>query len=58
MKLTKGDSVKDKDGNIGSIVNADDPHNIEVVYYTGGSGLYCMVEGCPHYDKLSISKNK
>jgi len=51
-----GNQVIDKDGNIGKVVNADDLHNIEVDYYSGGKGLYCIDPECPHYDPIKISE--
>lgn len=55
------DKVRDEDGNIGIIEEADDPHNIVVRYLPteeslGGVGLYCVVEGCKLYTYLEIIK--
>ena len=47
-----GDRVEDENGNIGTVVRADDLHNIEVGFDGGGMGLYCMVKECSHYDPI------
>ena len=60
-----GMRVKDNEGNVGSIIDCKDIHNVYVEYDNGGSGFHCLVEGCvekttiddmeidiPHYDPL------
>ena len=44
--LTVGMRVKDREGNIGTVKECDDIHNVFVEYDNGGSGLHCLVEGC------------
>ena len=48
-----GNQVIDKYGNIGKVVNVKDLHNIEVEYYSGGSGIYCIDPECNHYDPIT-----
>lgn len=50
-----GDIVMDNDGNTGMVIEAGDIHNILVQFDNGGSGLYCMVESCDHYDPLQAT---
>jgi hypothetical protein len=60
-----GLEVIDDGGTVGTIMECDDIHNIVVDYKDGGSGFYCLVEGCsehrvingdkyivPYYDRL------
>lgn len=64
-----GMKVIDRDGITGIVKDCKDIHNILVKYENGGSGLYCLVEGCadettindqvveiPHYDPLYVCK--
>jgi hypothetical protein len=44
--LVIGMRVQDDDGNIGTVKECEDIHNIFVYYDNGGSGLHCLVEGC------------
>lgn len=47
-----GDTVKDSDGTVGKVIESSDSHNIFVQFDNGGSGLYCVVPTCNHYDPL------
>jgi len=61
MKFKKGQRVIDEDGNFGTIIEADDKHNIYVRYDNGkGFGLYCVDPECPeHSGRLrTIKKDK
>ena len=40
--LTVGMRVKDREGNIGTVKECDDIHNVFVEYDNGGSGLHCL----------------
>ena len=47
--------VVDKEGDVGIVKEANDPHNIVVDFGNGGSGLYCLVIGCEQgWDNLYI----
>lgn len=56
--MEKGQKVKDLEGYMGVIVDATDPHNIQVDFGPPdkigpcGIGLYCVVPGCDMYDPL------
>jgi len=63
--LVIGMKVQDGEGNVGTVKECEDIHNVFVEYDNGGSGLHCLVEGCietttingqlvemPHYDPL------
>jgi len=54
MMFETGNRVIDQDGNRGNVVNADDLHNIEVDYYSGGKGFYCIDPECRHYDPIKL----
>lgn len=47
-----GDRVIDDDGNVGTITDADDLHNIYVELDGGGSGFYCLHPDCGSFDSL------
>ena len=44
--LKKELRVKSHDGSLGTIIECEDLHNVNVEYDTGGAGLYCFVDGC------------
>lgn len=49
--ITGGRKVIDNEGNVGTIKHYDEEmHNVFVEYDNGGSGVYCLIEGCkePH----------
>lgn len=65
-ELFIGMLVQDEDGDVGTVKECGDIHNV-IVEYEGGLGLYCLLEGCteevemivdgkiaiiPHYDPL------
>ena len=63
--LVNGMRVQDGEGNVGTVKECEDIHNVFVEYDNGGSGFHCLVEGCtdtttindeqfeiPHYDPL------
>lgn len=53
--LSKGKKVIDEDGEIGTIIDCSDVHNVYVEGDNGGSGLYCFAKGCEdnsEYEKL------
>ena len=41
-----GIKVMDEDGDIGTVKECDDPHNILVEFTNGGTALYCLVPNC------------
>jgi hypothetical protein len=41
-----GQTVIDEDGNIGTVVEVNDIHNIRIEYYQGSFGLYCLDPEC------------
>lgn len=41
-----GMRVMDEDGDIGTVKECDDAHNILVEFPNGGTGLYCLVPNC------------
>lgn len=41
-----GMKVIDEDGDVGTIKECDDAHNILVEFTNGGTGLYCLVPNC------------
>lgn len=45
-EIQAGMKVIDDDGDIGTITECNDAHNILVEYDNGGQGLYCLSEGC------------
>lgn len=49
-----GQRVLDHDGDIGTVVSAEDLHNIRVKYDHGGSALICVAEGCHMQTELAI----
>lgn len=63
--LVNGMRVHNAEGDVGTVKECEDIHNVFVEYDNGGSGLHCLVEGCietttingqlveiPHYDPL------
>ena len=44
--LVNGMRVQDGEGNIGTVKECEDLHNVFVKYDNGGSGLHCLIEGC------------
>lgn len=54
--LYVGQKVTDCEGNQGEVVEIIDNHNVNVRLKTiegfTGRGLYCLVDGCEHYDPL------
>jgi hypothetical protein len=53
--LSKGRRVIDEDGEIGTIIECSDVHNVEVKGDNGGFGLYCFSKGCnenSEYEKI------
>jgi len=59
--LIVGMRVQDGDGNIGTVIECNDVHNVSVEYDNNrGGGLYCLSEKCSegeeaemqHYDPL------
>ena len=65
--LVNGMRVQDGEGNIGTVKECGDIHNVFVKYDNGGSGLHCLIEGCietktindqlveiSHYDPLKF----
>ena len=63
--LVIGMRVMDDEGNVGTVKECEDIHNVFVEYDNGGSGLHCLIEECietttinsqlvemPHYDPL------
>jgi hypothetical protein len=53
MRLKVGDKVQDADGDIGTVKECYDPHNVFVEYPTG-HGLYCVKRGCDMYESLKL----
>lgn len=49
-----GMRVIDEDGNIGTLISVDDPHNVDITYDRGGTRLICVVCGCPMVENLKI----
>lgn len=45
-KINIGDSVIDLDGDEGTCINDEDPHNIIVIYNNGAKGVICSVKDC------------
>ena len=50
--LNPGDRVIDREGDIGTVVNSDDPHNVQVHYDNGGSSINCIVPECESFEGL------
>lgn len=46
LELYIGMRVQDNEGNIGTVKECDDIHNIFVEFDNGGTGLHCLIEGC------------
>lgn len=46
LELYIGMRVQDDEGNIGTVKECYDIHNIFVKFDNGGTGLYCLIEGC------------
>ena len=49
--ISKGMRVKDKDGDVGKVVEYSDIHNIKVKL-KDGIAFYCLVEDCSEYEPL------
>lgn len=47
--IKKGMKVIDYEGDIGTVSECGDPHNVIVQYDGGGRGLYCMEVGCDFF---------
>lgn len=52
-----GIEVFDSDGDKGTVVECDDPHNILVEYGNCSQGFFCLVDGCDQRDVLYIKKS-
>lgn len=52
-ELVVGLRVKDDDGNIGTVKEFKDLHNVLVEYDGGGSGFHCLVKGCVEYKNIN-----
>lgn len=50
------DRVIDDEGNIGTVTEVWDAHNVIVEFNNGGRGMHCQVPGCELYDPVRIYK--
>lgn len=48
-QLKNGMKVKDEFGNIGTIKDCEDIHNIRICFPKGGYGLFCLQDGCEDF---------
>jgi len=46
LELYIGMRVEDDEGNVGTVKECHDIHNIFVEFDNGGTGLHCLIEGC------------
>ena len=56
--LNPGDRVIDREGDIGTVVYSDDPHNVQVHYDNGGSSINCIVPECESFEGLWLEEEQ
>jgi len=49
-----GARVSDNDGDCGVIDECSDLHNVNVIYDSGGAGLFCLAENCEFSDYKNL----
>lgn len=45
-----GRVVEDGDTDVGTIIECNDPHNVDIEFDSGAQGLYCLKTGCTEYE--------